>query len=261
LLEELGVKPTHMHPLIRVPYDYGERRVLLDVWRIEDWVGEAHGAEGQPIAWRPPTELDAHEFPAANRPVITALRLPPVYLITPDLAAMPDRGLGALRRHLVGGVTLVQLRSRGLPRDELGRLVREVAALCASYRADLLVNDDPRFVALTEADGVHLPSERLMRLAERPLDEQHWVAASCHDARELERACRIGADFAVLSPVAPTASHPGTAALGWHRFAEIVEQVPIPVFALGGMRLRDLPIAKANRAQGIAGVSEFFGST
>jgi 8-oxo-dGTP diphosphatase len=81
-----------------------------------------------------------------------------------------------------------------------------------------------------------------------------WLAASCHDPQELAQAARIGVDFAVLSPVAATPGHHRAAPLGWQRFAELVEQVNLPVFALGGMRPEHLAIAWQHGGQGIAAV-------
>ena len=48
-----------------------------------------------------------------------------------------------------------------------------------------------------------------MNLAERP--DFEWCGASCHNAEELFRAEQLGMDFAVLAPVLPTFSHPGSA--------------------------------------------------
>jgi 8-oxo-dGTP diphosphatase len=83
------------------------------------------------------------------------------------------------------------------------------------------------------------------------------VGASCHDAEELELAARLGADFATLSPVQATASHPGAAALGWDRFAQRVAAARLPVYALGGVGPDDLPRARAAGAQGVAGIRAF----
>jgi len=52
--------------------------------------------------------------------------------------------------------------------------------------------------------------------------------------------------------VQPTMSHPQTAALGWERFAELITDYPLPVFALGGMQLKDLHHARTKGAHGIA---------
>lgn len=59
--------------------------------------------------------------------------------------------------------------------------------------------------------------------------------ATAHGAGELALAARLGADAALLSPVFPTATHPGGATLGPARFGLLARAAPLPVIALGGM--------------------------
>ena len=67
--------------------------------------------------------------------------------------------------------------------------------------------------------------------------------ATAHDGDELMAAVSAGADGIFLSPVFPTASHPGAATLGVLGFRVLAQQSPVPVIALGGMnetRAREL---------------------
>ncbi len=256
LKEELGIEATRSRVLIRIPHDYDDAKVLLDVWWVDAWKGEPRGKEGQPVEWRRIEALDPREFPAANRSIITAVQLPGVYLITPEPAGTPQLGLRLLQARLrEGWVGLVQLRSKQLDEEAYRRLTNQVAALCATYGAKVLVNAEPRLALETQASGVHLTASRLRDCSQRPLDARHLVAASCHDAEELRHACRIGVDFAVLSPVAHTRSHPHASPLGWEVFRDLVETANIPVYALGGMRLNDVETAQEHGAQGIATIS------
>ena len=100
------------------------------------------------------------------------------------------------------------------------------------------------------ADGVHFSSSRLMALKERP--DFARVAASCHTAEELAHVAALGLDFALLSPVLATPSHPEVLGMGWALFARQIEDLPLPVFALGGMTPRLLDMARAHGAHGIA---------
>jgi 8-oxo-dGTP diphosphatase len=105
------------------------------------------------------------------------------------------------------------------------------------------------------AHGVHLPSQNLLMLKSKPaadVQEGFLVAASCHNEAELAHAEMLGCDFVVLSPVKSTLSHPEAFPLGWQKFAEMVQKTSLPVYALGGMRLPDLPIALSYGARGIA---------
>jgi 8-oxo-dGTP diphosphatase len=61
-------------------------------------------------------------------------------------------------------------------------------------------------------------------------------------------------DFAFLSPVLPTLSHPGEAHLGWETFAAALEQVNFPVYALGGMESSHIATARLHGGQGIAAI-------
>ena len=89
-----------------------------------------------------------------------------------------------------------------------------------------------------------------MKLATRP--EGMLVGASCHTAEELARAMQLGLDLAVIGPVAPTQSHPGTPAIGWPAFARLAQGASLPVYAIGGLRPEDLPSAWAAGGHGLA---------
>jgi len=249
--EELGIGIVRQRPLIQVPHHYPEQNVLLDVWKVESFTGQPHGREGQPVEWRAIEALRDADFPLANRPVIRALQLPEKYLITPEPA---DDFIAHLQVCLDNGIRLVQLRAKELDTQGYISLAQQAAARCHAVGAKLLLNADPGLVAQVNADGVHLDSRRLQQTDRRPLSEGLLVAASCHTREELDRAQQIGADFALLSPVLPTASHPGTPALGWEAFADCVAQVALPVYALGGMQPAHCAAAITNGAQGIAAI-------
>lgn len=254
LREEIGIRVDSARPLIRVRHDYGDRAVLLDVWRVNAWHGTVRAREGQALQWLAPDTLTGLPMPAADVPIISAARLPERYLITPSLQGDRQAFLAALRASVDAGVRLVALRAGDLRDTELTALAREAAAVCRARGARMLINADPALLEASGADGVHLSSERLMAARARPVPDGAWLAASCHDADELAKAARVGAEFAVLSPVAATASHPQAEPLGWPRFRELVEEVNLPVYALGGMASQDLERAWKHGAQGIAAI-------
>lgn len=255
--EELGIVPEQTRPLIKVAHDYPDRHVLLDVWEVARWRGRVRGREGQALDWVAPDRLRELDLPAADVPIVAAVRLPDHYLITPD--PYPDRArfLADLAASIDAGVRLVQLRAKSLADAELLALAETAARICRARGAKLLVNAPPRLaarLAAAGADGVHLDSRRLMGVDERPVAESLWLAASCHDGHELDRARAIGVDFVVLGPVAATPSHPGVPTLGWARFEELTAAVNLPVYALGGMRRADLSRARRHGARGIAAI-------
>jgi 8-oxo-dGTP diphosphatase len=102
--------------------------------------------------------------------------------------------------------------------------------------------------------GVHLGAEQLSQLDARPLPAGQCVAASCHSVEELQAAQRLGCDFAVVGPLAATASHPGAAPLGWEAFERLREEVPLPLYPIGGLLPAQVAEARRHGGQGIAAI-------
>lgn len=260
LLEELDIQATVGRLVLRIPHRYPDRSVVLEVFEIAAYSGRPHGREGQPVRWVEPEGLDPSAFPAANRPIIAALRLPPIYMITPDVDnGDVDTFLARLAAGLASGIRMVQLRVSRPSEREYRSLAVRAAKLCHGAGARLLLNADPSYVARVGADGVHLGAQAVASLSGRPLPAGYWIGASCHDPEELRRAEAAGVDFAVLSPVRETASHPERPALGWDRFSDWIGDCKLPVYALGGLGRADLPTAMRCRAQGVAGIRAFWG--
>jgi 8-oxo-dGTP diphosphatase len=254
LREELGIEARAFEPLISLPWRYPEKAIRLHALRIVDWRGEPHAREGHLLRRVSLDEIDVAGMPAADRPIVTALRLPALYAIS---TAATDGQAGWLRQiGLDARLPLMQLRLPGIDRAGVRRLLLVALDQAAIPRDRLLVNGDIE-LARECGIGVHLRAAQLRDLTQRPLPDAQWVGASCHAASELERAVAIGADFATLSPVLPTASHPETPPLGWDRFAELVHEARLPVYALGGVGPGELDRARAAGAQGIAGIRAF----
>jgi len=259
LAEELGIRPLAPQAWLSVPHRYPDKAVVLHFFRVTAFTGTPRGREGQTLAWRAAHELDPAAFPAANRPVVNRLRLPDRYLVTPEPG--PDLGafLARLEAALARGVRLVQLRAPRLSEAAYARLAEVCLPRVRAHGARLLLNAEPTLARALGADGVHLNGRRLATLGERPLPDPHLVGASVHDAAQLARAQALGADFACLSPVCPTASHPEARPLGWERFARLVRATPLPVYALGGLQEADLDQARRHGAQGIAAIRGLWG--
>jgi len=258
LHEELGIHVEDPQPLIRVPFAYDHKRIVLDVRRIGAWTGTAVGRERQALAWAPPSKLASYPMPAADRPVVAAMQQPDRYLVTPEPTERDHgRFLQALERALQSGVRRVQLRARSMPTDALRPLAKAAQKLCRAARAELLLNGE---VALARelGLGLHLRAAQLMASRERPLPAKVPVAASCHDEAELRHAEALGLDFAVLGPIAATPSHPDRPPMGWQGFANLRERVALPLYGLGGLGAADLEAARHHGAQGVAAIRGFW---
>lgn len=258
LREELGVSIRRAQPLIRVHHEYPDKHVLLDVWETRHFDGTPWGREGQAVRWVDIAELGRYAFPAANDPIIRAVILPHDYMITGEtddeqtFDQMLERALSE------DGIRLVQLRAHGLSDQAYQARARRALDICRRHEARLILNCSLALSQTLEADGLHLTSRRLMSLERRPVDDSVWLSASTHDQQQLDQAKRIGCDFATLSPVRETPSHPGAVTIGWHDLQQMVEYATMPVYALGGTSREDSDRARSVGAQGIASIRDFW---
>lgn len=260
LREELGVEVTEAWPWLNRAFVYPHAHVMLRFFRVTGWRGEPHPHEGQALAWtradRGMGSPDVAPILPANGPILRGLSLPLEYAIS-DLERLGEAAfLAALDARLEQGLGLVQLREKHLAGADWRRLAGAVAACCRDRGARLMLNADAA-LASELGVGVHLSAAQLMAATSRP--DLEWVAASCHDPRELARAAELDLDFVVLSPVLPTTSHPGAETLGWERFVACLRDYPLPVYALGGLALDDLATARRHGAHGVALKSRAWG--
>ena len=183
----------------------------------------------------------------------------PLYLITGKPEDDLEKFLDRLRSALIGGIKLVQIRAKSLHEEQYAKLASAAVKLCHQYQAKALLNGHLPLLAPTQADGIHLPSQDLMRLTDRPVVVDRLFSAACHTKEQILHAQAINADFVVLSPVFTTPSSPKGKALGWENFAEIAHSVNLPIYALGGMSPEDIPTARAHGAIGIAAIRSLWG--
>ncbi|MDO8207183.1 MAG: Nudix family hydrolase [Gallionella sp.] len=261
LHEELGIEVLTAYPWITRVFTYPHATVRLSFFRVTEWRGELYPHEGQQFSWQQPLSLTFSPSGArgyapvspvlpANAPVLHALELPNLYAISNAAELGVEEFIRRLEAALRGGLRLIQLREKNLGREVLRELAQRVVTLAHAQGATVLISGDVALAQEVGADGVHLTSIQLAECAERPAVA--WCGASCHSAEELRRAEHLGCDFAMLSPVLPTMSHPGAAHLGWENFAAIAAGASIPVYALGGLTRADMNTAWQQGAHGIA---------
>jgi thiamine-phosphate diphosphorylase len=155
--------------------------------------------------------------------------------------------LEAARAALAGGATVIQLRVKNVPTEELierGRPFRELGAT-------FVVNDDVEAALALEADGVHLGQDDLG--LERAIERGLLVGVSASDVGEAIAAERAGARYIGAGPVWSTPSKPDAdKPIGLDGLAGIAYAVSIPVVAIGGV---DTTNAGACIAAGAGGVA------
>ncbi len=252
LWEELGIHVRHANPWVTRIYTSSHATVRLHFFRVMEWEGKLTPREKQGLFWQLPHQVEVSPLLPANGPILQSLLLPPVYAITQAMEIGIESALKQIEQALQNGLRLLQIREKHMAKDMLREFSIRVLALAHTYQVKVLINGDADLAREVGADGVHFTSSQLMAMSCRPDPGYGLCSASCHNAEELFAAEQLGLDFVVLGPVQPTLSHPGLSPLGWRRFATLIRDYSLPVYALGGLCREDLPIAQEMGAHGIA---------
>lgn len=249
--EELGLAVLDAAPLIRFRHVYPEFSVCLHVFRVSAWWGEPQGREGQRLRWAHASELKRLKLLPADRPIVTALELPAVLLVTPEpdparLGAFVEALERAFEHRATGGA-IVRIRDPATAQavtPNLSELAGRIGRPILLHAAGVTV-PPPVFA------GLHFPATRLRVLDARPA-VHGWVGASVHGVEEAARARELALDYVIVGSVRNTPTHPHRAPLGWEGFARIAAAAGLPAYAIGGMGPADLSVARNLWGQGIA---------
>ncbi len=253
--EELGVQVQQARPLIRFRHEYSNRSVVLDTWQVDGFSGQVQSREAQAFAWVRPQQLaDWPQALPTVAPIAAALCLPQHYVFTP-----PDRTLAQLHAglHALPAGALLRLRRPELTDADYSALARALLPAVRSAGLKLVLDRDPQQALALGADGWHAATRVLRTLVAVP-EGPLLSFASCHNPEELAQARALGFTAAVLGPVQATRTHPGVAPLGWDGFSQRVDQVGLPVYALGGVGPAHCAQAFAAYGQGVAGISAYW---
>lgn len=152
-------------------------------------------------------------------------------------------------RALDAGLPGVLLRDKDLPPQEAYRHAEALRDAARARGAFFAVAARAELARELGADALHLGD------GAPPPATEAWdgpLTVAAHDAAGLERAGRMGARFALLSPLFPTGTHPEASPLGPERFRSLAARSPVPVLALGGLTPENTPAALAAGASGVA---------
>jgi len=136
------------------------------------------------------------------------------------------------------------LREKDMPSSRLLALASRLRDITRNHHARLIIHTQADIAEAVDADGIHLAAKDITAILQirRWLGSQAMsISASCHNMDELTAAAEQGADWAMLSPVFPTRSHPGAPHLGLEVFEDIAARSPLPVVALGGITVQNAP--------------------
>lgn len=195
----------------------------------------------------------------------SAMNLTPQQL---RLYAVTDRAwtgrqtlLEQLEDALRGGVTLVQLREKDLPREDFLAEALAAKELCHRYGVPLLINDDVDLALQCGADGVHVGAEdRPVAEIRRLAGPDFIIGSTAKTIAQAQAAQADGADYLGVGAVFPSPTKPNAVGITKEELAAICASVTIPAVAIGGITRDNLSQLAGCGAVGAAVVSALFGA-
>ena len=181
-----------------------------------------------------------------------------------DLGYIAEDSLERMAAQLCeGGVDIVQLRAKGRDECAIEEMANRVAPILRDAGVPFIINDFPELAPSVGADGAHVGQDDFS------VDNARWragralagevplpiIGKSTHSVEQAIAAAAEGADYIGFGPLFPTPTKAGRAAIGMGDIARVHELVSVPIFCIGGIKLKNLAEVIAAGAQRVVIVS------
>ena len=143
----------------------------------------------------------------------------------------------AAERLLEGGVDILQLRAKDVPKSIVAGLAEEIHALTARLGVPFILNDYPELLRDVPAEGAHVgQDDGSVAAAREAAGRPVIIGKSTHSPAQAQAAAVEGADYIGFGPLFVTPTKPGRPAIGLRDIAAVHECVPVPIFCIGGIK-------------------------
>ena len=186
---------------------------------------------------------------------IGRLRLPVLCFVANSAEVKDGDVEAAVADAVAGGATMVMLREPGMAAGTLAQLATRIKAITRG-KALIVTHDRVDVAQAVEADGVQLAEDGLPTRAARGLMGKYTVLGrSADDHTTALQATAEGAEWVLAGPIYKSATQPNEKPTGSKLISDIVEDSSIPVIAIGGITVDNIPEVVKAGAAGIAVLS------
>ena len=160
---------------------------------------------------------------------------------------------------LIGGVTMIQLREKGLAEPDFTAEAIQVRDLCRRYGVPLIINDSVNVALKSGADGVHVGIEDAPVAEIRKLAGPDFIiGATAKTVAQAAAAQAAGADYLGVGAVFPSPTKTNAIRITAAQLRALCTAVSIPAAAIGGITFSNMPQLRGGGMAGFAVVSAVF---
>ena len=158
---------------------------------------------------------------------------------------------------IAGGADTIQLREKGGSTRRMIEVAKRMLAVCREAGVPLIVNDRIDVALAADADGVHLgQSDFPIPLARELLGKDKLIGGSAATLEEARVCLAEGADYVGFGPVYVTSSKENAGPVsGPAVLKHVVEMIPLPIIAIGGITAENVREVMKAGAYGVAVIS------
>lgn len=183
-----------------------------------------------------------------------------LYLVT-DRSVLGNKSLEeSIKKAILGGVTVVQLREKMVSSMEFYNIALKVKAITDKYNVPLIINDRLDIALAVDAAGVHVGQKDLpAKVARKVLGDKKILGVSTATVKEAIKAEKDGADYLGIGSVFQTSTKKDARNISVDKLREIKGFVNIPAVAIGGVNESNVSKLKGTNIDGIAVISAILG--
>ncbi len=175
-----------------------------------------------------------------------------LYLVTDRKIARKDF-YHIVEESVAGGIDGIILREKDLSQGEVQIMADKLKSLVKESKTELIINGNLSVAKAVEADGYHIGFSRLSKVNEKELREFHGkLGVSVHSLTEAKEAEKKGADYLLAGHIFKTSCKEGLEPRGIGWLEEIINQVGIPVIAIGGIHPGNIGKLQSTKLHGVA---------
>lgn len=159
----------------------------------------------------------------------------------------------------LNGVNWVQLRIKNRSYADWKALALETQAVCRQYTARLIINDNVHLAGEIGADGVHVGKQDLpVAEARQLLGTSVIIGGTANTLDDIRTHHAAGADYIGLGPYRFTVTKENLSPiLGQEGYSSLLaacgqEGISVPIIAIGGIEVADVPALLRAGTYGIA---------
>jgi len=155
-----------------------------------------------------------------------------------------------------GDVDLIQLRAKEHSVEEIVDLAGKLHEVTSAAGVPLIVNDHAEIAAKVPVEGVHLgQDDDSLAHARKKAGRHVLVGKSTHSLEQAVEAEREGADYVGFGPIFATPTKPDYQPIGLTGIKRVHNEITVPTFCIGGIKIDNLGQVIAAGARRVAIVS------